>query len=163
MCANCPSGLKAIARESALILHRLMAPLKLQFRRRSSMRKGSSRSGVSISIVFAFTAILFLGMSTTSEENKAWQAGTIVEVKAHQADAGREAGAKQYDVSIKVAKKIYVALYTSELDQAVTEYYVGMRRTVQVNGDTIKINDLLGHTRTLKILSSKDAPQTNAK
>ena len=127
------------------------------------MHKNSSRIGVTASIVFSFITILCLGMPSISGESKPWQAGTIVEVKAHQVDAGPETGAKQYDVSIKVAKKIYVVLYTSEKDQAVPEYYVGMRRTVQVDGDTIKINDLEGHTRTLKILSSKDAPQSDSK
>jgi hypothetical protein len=42
-------------------------------------------------------------------------------------------------------------------------YYVGMRRTVQVDGDTLKVNDLLEHTSTLRILSTKDASQTDAK
>jgi hypothetical protein len=126
------------------------------------MHKSNARIGIPISLVMAFIAILSVA-TPTSGQNKAWQAGTIVEVKAHQADAGTDAGARQYDVSIKVAKKIYVALYTSEKDQAAPEYYVGMRRTVQVDGDTIKFNDLQGHTRTLKILSSKDAPQSDSK
>ena len=126
------------------------------------MHERSSRIGVSIIIVGALFTVLCL--TRASGEDKAWQAGAIVEVKAHQVDAGNaDTGAKQYDVSIKVGKKIYVALYTSEKDQPVPEYYVGMRRTVQVDRDSIKINDLLGHTRTLKILSSKDAPQTSTK
>ena len=128
------------------------------------MHERHARIGVSICIVCAFIAVMCFSMPKAfGGDDKAWQAGTFVEVKAHQVDAGTDTGAKQYDVSIKVGKKIHVALYTSEKDQAVPEYYVGMRRTVQVFGDTIKINDLLGHTRTLKILSSKDAPQSAAK
>ena len=127
------------------------------------MHERSSRIGISIIIACAVTATLFVSLPKASGQNKAWQAGTIVEVKAHKVDAGADSGAKQYDVSIKVAKKIYVALYPAEKDQAVPEYYVGMRRTVLVDGDTIKFNDLLGHTHTLKILSSKDAPQSDTK
>jgi len=127
------------------------------------MHGRKSRRAISIGRVCALIVVLSTTLLRVSGENKTWQAGTFVEVKAHQVDAGNDAGAKQYDVSIKVGKKIYVALYTAEKDQAVPEYYVGMRRTVLVDGDTIKINDLLGHTRALKILSSKDAPQNDTK
>jgi hypothetical protein len=130
-----------------------------------AMNERNSRIGASISIVFALIALLCVTMLKASGDSKAWQAGTIVEVKAHQVDANAAAdtGAKQYDVSIKVGKKIYVALYILDKDQASPEYYVGMRRPVLVESDTIKFNDLLGHTHTLKILSSKDAPASDAK
>jgi hypothetical protein len=119
-------------------------------------------SRIGISVCAVITA-LCLSVPAASGENTNWQAGTIVEVKAHQVDAGADTGAKQYDVSIKVGKRIYVALYTADKDQPGPEYYVGMRRTVLVGSNTIKFNDLLGHTHTLKILSSKDAPQTDGK
>ena len=127
------------------------------------MHERSSRIGASIILVCSLIAVLCFTILKASGDSKAWQAGTIVEVTAHKVDAGTDAGVKQYDVSIKVGKKVYVTLYTAEKNQPVPEYYVGMRRTVQIDGDTLKINDLLGHTRTLRILSSKDAPQTDAK
>jgi hypothetical protein len=38
-----------------------------------------------------------------------------------------------------------------------------MARSMQVDGDTLNVNDLLGRTHTLKILSSKDVPAGIAK
>jgi hypothetical protein len=38
-----------------------------------------------------------------------------------------------------------------------------MDRTVFVEGDTMKLNDLLGRTRTLPVLSVNDAPAKTAK
>lgn len=133
------------------------------------MHERSSRTIVSIIIVCALIAVLYPTILKASGDSKAWQAGTIVVVKEHKVDAGADAGpnqdtgAKQYDVSVKVGTKIYLTLYTAENGQAGPQFYVGMRRTVLIEGDTLKFNDLLGHTHTLRILSSKDAPQTDAK
>jgi hypothetical protein len=103
--------------------------------------------------------------SSLAQDKRPYQAGTIVDVKPHQAaQAGDDtAQAKkdetsQYDISMKVGNKIYVVLYTPPPGQNFPELGIGMDRTVLVDGDTMKVNDLLGRTRTMPILSTKDAP-----
>jgi co-chaperonin GroES (HSP10) len=103
---------------------------------------------------------LCIGTLRTSGQKKTWQAGTVLEVKAHQPESDNNTP-KKYDISIKVGKKVYVTLYASEEGQPDPEYYVGMQRTVLIEGDTLKINDLLGHTHSLHIVSSKDAPSNS--
>jgi len=96
------------------------------------------------------------------EEKKPWHSGTIIEVKPHEVEAGADQ-IKQYDITVKLGKKLYVALYTPPKNQPELEYYVGMARSMQVDGDTLNVNDLLGRTHTLKILSSKDVPPAVSK
>jgi len=101
-------------------------------------------------------------VKSPGQDKKPWQSGTIIEVKTHEAAPGTDQ-VKQYDISVKVGKKIYLTLYTPQNNEPEPEYYVGMARTVQVDGDTLRINDLRGHTREAKIVSSKDAPPANSK
>jgi hypothetical protein len=108
---------------------------------------------LAVIIIFCFAVRRSLG-----EDKKVYQAGTIVEIKAHQAAQETDTGKKEFDVSIKVGNKIYVVLYSPPGGQDFAEYGVGMDRTVFVEGDTMKLNDLLGRTRILPILSVKDAP-----
>jgi len=106
--------------------------------------------------------ICVAALKLSGEEKKPWHSGTIIEVKAHEAASGTDE-IKQYDVTVKIGKKIYVASYVPENNQPELEYYVGMARIMQVDGDTLKVNDLLGRTHALKILSSKDAPAATSK
>jgi hypothetical protein len=107
----------------------------------------------------------FAAATLSGQEKKPYQAGTIVNVKPHQAAQAGDAAAQakkdespQYDISVKVGNKIYVALYTPPPGQNYPELGIGMDRTVLVDGDTMKVNDLLGRTRSMPILSTKDAP-----
>ena len=112
---------------------------------------------------FALIMILcFAVRNSMGEDKKVYQAGTIVEIKVHQPASGTDTGKKEFDVSIKVGNKIYIVLYSPPGGQDFAEYRVGMDRTVFVEGDTMKLNDLLGRTRTLPILSVKDAPAKTA-
>ena len=120
------------------------------------MHERGSHVPAKTAVICALIAILCCAGVRSSGEKKAWQAGTILTVKAHEQQPGD--AAKGYDISVKVGKKIYVALYTAENNEPEPDYYVGMRRTVLIDGDTLKFNDLLGHTHSLRILSSKDAP-----
>ena len=99
------------------------------------------------------------------QDKRPYQAGTIVDVKPHQTESPDSDAAKaknnesqQYDISFKVGNRIYVVLYTPPVGQNYPELGLGMDRTVFVDGDTMKVNDLLGRTRSMPILSSKDAP-----
>ena len=99
---------------------------------------------------------------SSGEDKKPWRSGTIMEVKAHEVVTGTDQ-IKQYDITVRVAKKLYVVLYTPPQNQPELEYYVGMARSMQVDGDTLNVNDLLGRVHALKILSSKDAPAATSK
>src|ERR1700759_206503 len=125
-----------------------------------STRNGGAATTV-VRIALSFAVIIFFCFAvrrSLGEDRKVYQAGTIVEVKAHQPDSGTDTGKKEFDVSIKVGNKVYVVLYSPPGGQDFAEYGVGMNRTVFVEGDTMKLNDLLGRTRTLPIESVKDAP-----
>ncbi len=107
----------------------------------------------------------FAAAESPAQDKKIFQAGTIVDVKPHQTVAAGSDAAKaqnvepqQYDISIRVGNRIYVVLYTPPVGQNYPELGLGMDRTVFVDGDTMKVNDLLGRTRSMPILSSKDAP-----
>jgi hypothetical protein len=100
---------------------------------------------MSFALIFAVIIILcFAGKRSLGEDKKVYQAGTIVDIKAHQPAPGTDNGKKEFDVSIKVGNKIYVVLYSPPGGQDFAEYGVGMDRTVFVEGDTMKLNDLLG-------------------
>lgn len=124
----------------------------------SVMRERGSHVPAMLTVACALVAIVCCAAVGWCGEKKTWQAGTVLEVKAHDQQPGSDGAAKGYDISVKVGKKIYVALYTAENNEPEPDYYVGMRRTVLIDGDTLKFNDLLGHTHSLRILSSKDAP-----
>jgi hypothetical protein len=129
----------------------------------SSKRTGRSVSAMWFALIFAVIIILcFAGKRSLGEDKKVYQAGTIVDIKAHQPAPGTDNGKKEFDVSIKVGNKIYVVLYSPPGGQDFAEYGVGMDRTVFVEGDTMKLNDLLGRTRILPVLSVKDAPAKTA-
>ena len=129
----------------------------------ASIRRHRGATARRIALVFAvITVFCFSATRSPGEDKKVYQAGTIVDVQPHQAAAGTDAEKKQYDVSIKVANKIYVVLYSPPGGQDFAEYGVGMNRTVFVEGDTMKLNDLLGRTRILPVLSVKDAPAKTA-
>ncbi len=91
------------------------------------------------------------------EQKKAWQPGTMLQVKAHEPESNADTG-EQYDVSIKVGGRIYRALYTQKKEDPDLKDYVGMSRMVLIEEETLKFNDLLGHTHSLRILDYKDAP-----
>ena len=121
-----------------------------------------------------WTALVFAGIligclalpQLHAQDKKTYQAGTIVDAKPHQtAQSGDDAAqakkdeTPRYDLSIKVGNKIYVVLYTPPPGQNFPELGIGMDRTVLVDGDTMKVNDLLGRTRMMPILSTRDATQ----
>lgn len=122
------------------------------------MRERRSNPNVSLTVGCALLAVTCLSPLTAPGQKKTWQAGTILEVKTHQPESGSENAGKKYDVSVKVGKKVYVVLYVDEANQPDPGLYVGMARTVLIDGSTLKFNDLEGHVHSTRILSSKDAP-----
>jgi len=127
------------------------------------MHKINSHVLVEIAIVCGLIGILCFPAPRSFGQKKTWQAGTVLEVKAHHGETDGDSEANKYDISVKVGKKIYVVLYMQGKDRAEPEYYVGMATTVLIEGDTLKFNDLQGRTHSVRILSSKDAPGPESK
>lgn len=121
------------------------------------MRDRRSHPGVSLTVACALLAVLCLRPLTLLAQKQTWQAGTILEVKPHPGESGSDNAGKQYDVSIKVGKKVYVVLYVDEGDQPDPKLYIGATRTVLIDGNTLKFNDVGGRVHSARILSSKDA------
>ena len=97
----------------------------------------------------------------SSGEKKAWQAGTILDVMAHEPADETGSESKSFEISIKAGKKIYVALCNCPSNQPEPEFYVREAHTVLIGSNTLKFNDLQGRAHSLRILSSKDAPSDN--
>lgn len=122
------------------------------------MRERCAFRSVCLILICALLAVLCSRpLTTLGQQKKTWQAGTILEVKEHQAESGSDNAGKKYDVSIKVGKKVYVVLYIPEVNQPNPWFYVGMERTVLIDGNTLKFNDLQGQSHSTRILSTKDA------
>ena len=113
-------------------------------------------------LVYVLIGMMCMAVVRSQGEKKPWLSGTIMEMKTHETAPGTDQ-IKQYDVTVKIGKKLYVVLYTQQKNEPDLEYYVGMARSMQVDGDTLNVNDLLGRTHALKILSSKDAPVAASK
>ena len=122
------------------------------------MCERSSNFRVGINVVFTLIAFLCFTMQKSFAEKKVWQAGTILEVKKHHSESEDRHGPMKYDISIKVDNKLYVVLYAPKQEVPELEFYVGMARTVLVEGEMLTFNDLLGHTHPTRILSSKHLP-----
>jgi hypothetical protein len=128
----------------------------------------SKRIRISISVqrIAAICSLVlitcFAATQLPGQEKKRYQAGTIVDVKPHGSAQSNSDEKSQFDISVKVGAMIYVVLYTPPAGQNYPELGIGMDRTVLVDGDTMKVNDLLGRTRSMPILSTKDAPPKSA-
>jgi hypothetical protein len=130
------------------------------------MRAENSHFWSQIPVGWVLIAIICLAVPRApGEDKKTWQPGTLMQVKAHQATSGNNEVRKQYDVTVKVGKKIYAALYTLKEGDPDLDWgnYVGQERMVLVEGDTLTFNDLMGRPRSLKIVSRKDAPEAKTK
>ena len=122
------------------------------------MRERTSHLRLGVTVVCALIAFLCITMQKSSAEKKVWQAGTILEVKAHPSKSGDSYGPQKYDISLQVGRTIYVVLYAPKEEMPELEFYVGMARTVLVEDEFVTFNDLLGHTHPMRIVSSKHSP-----
>jgi hypothetical protein len=108
-------------------------------------------------------AIMCIGnLKASGQEAHHWQPGTVLQVKAHDAASADNGAKKQFDVTVQVGTKIYVASHTLQEGEPDLEYYVGMARMVLIDGNTLTFNDLLGHPHSMRIISTKDAPDAQA-
>ncbi len=121
------------------------------------MRDRNPHSRARSAAAYVLLALLCLTPLTASGQKKSWQAGTFLNVKPHPGESKSENKGKQYDISVKVGKKVYVVLYVVGPDQPEPANYIGMARTVLIDGNILKFNDLEGRVHSTTILSSRDA------
>jgi hypothetical protein len=104
---------------------------------------------------------LFLMFLTTfpalCQSTSKYQAGTITEVKVHQAAGSGVSDAASYDVSVNVGDTIYVVLYTPPLGEETVKYSAGRDLLVLVGKRTIRYNDILGQSFEVPIESQRPA------
>ena len=89
----------------------------------------------------------------------AYQSGTIMAVKTHQAGAPVDPSVTRYDISIKVRDIVYVVLYTPPPGTYGNQYIAGMDMLVRVGDKTITYNDMLGVSREVPIVSQTKAAE----
>lgn len=106
-------------------------------------------------IVMWMVVLPLLGQSA----KPAYQSGTILAVKTHQATAAADPSVTRYDISIKVQDTVYVVLYTPPPGTYGSQYSKGMNMLVLVGDETITYNDMLGRSREVPILSRTKAPE----
>jgi hypothetical protein len=107
-------------------------------------------------IVCTVTLGSIMAVAALCQASSSHQTGTIMEVKAHQAASDTDATVKRYDVSVKVGNTVYVVLFTPPKGSNLVEYKAGTDLPVRVEGNTMKISDLTGHSETVPILSRKE-------
>ena len=82
-----------------------------------------------------------------------WQRGTVMAVGTHLYSPGERASdALQYDVSIRVANTIYVALYVPPKGVTSVQYAPGLDFLVLVKDDTLILNSKLSGRTELPVL-----------
>ncbi len=101
--------------------------------------------------------LAFAALAAAQPPQDKWEAGTIINVTKH-APAQDEQGNYLYDMTIQVRDQVYVVLYDSPLDSEIGNYKQGIEVTVQVGERTMKLNDIMGTTHELPILSVTEAP-----
>ncbi len=116
--------------------------------------KRRMRAGVTALITW-MAVLPLLGQSV----KPAYQSGTIVAVKTHQATAAVDPSVTRYDISIKVRDTVYVVLYTPPPGTYGSQYVTGMDMLVLVGDKAITYNDMLGVSREVPIVSRTKAPE----
>src|SRR5690242_6333161 len=91
-----------------------------------------------------------------------WEVATIISISPHQTP-GNHPPVNRYDVSLKVANRIYVVLYTPRpgTDTYAVQLRTGLDLNVLVGDKTITFHDMLNRPMRVPILSRRPAkPQS---
>jgi hypothetical protein len=107
--------------------------------------------------LFIVGLLILLTRSAFCQSGPAYELGTILQVKVHQAATEEEASVKRYDISVKVGKTIYLVLFTPPEGSNIVEYKTGLDLPVLVEGKTMKFTDTLGRPMIVPILSQQQA------
>jgi len=89
-----------------------------------------------------------------------WQVATIIQAKELPSTSQQASGVVSFEVTLRVAKTDYVALYTQpKASKGVAPYRAGQDLLVLVGSNTVKYNDMLGRMHELPIIRQQKAAQ----
>jgi hypothetical protein len=89
-----------------------------------------------------------------------WQVGTIIEAKELAPTPEQASGVIRFEVTLRVAKTDYVALYTQpKASKGVAPYRAGQDLLVLIGSNTVKYNDMLGRMHELPIIRQQKVTQ----
>jgi len=108
-----------------------------------------------VAVLICTVAITASGQSSTPK----YEAGTVMAVQPHKADANGPQSDRRYDISVQVGNMLYVVLYTQPPGTISPEYRTGLSTPVLVKGNTLRFNDSLGRSRELPIVSRTTVPR----
>ena len=104
--------------------------------------------------------ISLIVLSSFGQPAQNYQVAVIVGVKPHQAKTDEASDVTSYEVSLKVARTVYVVLYTPPFGIGTVKYAEGRNLLVLVGEKTISYNDLLGQPFEVPIISRIPASGT---
>jgi hypothetical protein len=110
-----------------------------------------------IKLILLVCSISLLGFSQSSPK---YQVATILNVVAVQ--SAHDEAPNVYHISVKLDNTVYVVRYVTEEGNS-PKYMAGMQLPVSVGEDTIKFNDLLGHSHEVPIVKKRPVTTDNAK
>lgn len=108
-------------------------------------------------------ALVFASVISVAQQSD-WQHGIILAVVKQADSQHADPNVTSYDISLRVAKTVYVVLYTAPRNSSMVEYRVGADVVVHVEKTNLTINDIQGNAHTVKILrreSSGDGKDSN--
>jgi hypothetical protein len=118
-------------------------------------KKGDKMRKVMLMLLVCSISSLAFSQSTPK-----YQAATVLNVVAVQ--SAHDEAPSVYHISVKLDDTVYVVRYVSE-DGASVKYLAGTQLPILVGEDTIRFNDLLGHSHEVPIVKKRSATIASAK
>lgn len=103
---------------------------------------------------FRLICVLMLFAIATAamcQSSSPYKAAQLLDVAAHQPPTSE----KSYDLTVKMENTIFIVYFVPPDGTNLIESKKGQDFVARVDGDTMKVNDLLGQSHSLKILSRK--------
>lgn len=100
-------------------------------------------------------ALMLMAMTAVCQSDSNYKAAQLLDVNPHQPATEQ----KVYDLTVKIDSTIFIVLFEPPDGTNTIEYKKGQDFLALVEGETMKVNDLLGQSHTLKILSRKPAEE----
>ncbi len=97
--------------------------------------------------------LIVIATAAMCQSDSGYKAAQLLDVKPHQPATTQ----KSYDLTVKMENTIFIVLYEPPDGSNLIESKTGQDFIAKVDGDIMKVNDLLGQSHSLKILSRKPA------
>lgn len=112
-------------------------------------------------VTLLLLSMLLVPPSYGQSEPAKWQVATIIEAKELAPAPGPASGLVRFEVTLRVGKTDYIALYTQPKEsKGVAPYRAGQDLLVLIGSNTVKYNDMLGRTHELPIVRQQKVVPT---